>query len=537
MARRRASRWRKLQLWGLLGLATAFLGTVAFWVDWDPLPVLATLGGILLLVHVPGKSVSLVREYMMRDITDPLRYALTSYRVDDPLLWFNTMTDKLSSPSEDHDVRTAVGFDHLHNVFEEIRPLYIAIDGSERRVGFVGDFNPMHLPVWLRMMLLPDLCGLNINGVRRWKFYFAKASKPHYLTLKSGWEPGATIAFEPLGTAPELGRWLKAYPQIKALLGGDFKLIYYRDSGKVQLEWLDGKDGAGVFHEWISDSLLKFTDPIPKADTVAVAEETFDMLPYEPLPFIPAAQPAGHLARGWLYFGDQFLDRHAGGHWLKIEDLTHFLVMGTSGFGKSVFLNQVLQGVHYNLAHFDQVLLVDLKGGVELFPYQRLGRQFRVVYQLEDLPAVMSGLVATIRDRLERMRGQGVRMWPGPKTLLVIDEYAQIQLAPETSKEERQKKQELLADLNKISMLGRAAGVLIWAQLQKGTTDVMDSSFRANLASQVCFKVPNKLTAAGMFGSTDELLVDPVKLPKGRFVLFDAGKGETYYLQARVVRQ
>jgi hypothetical protein len=86
-------------------------------------------------------------------------------------------------------------------------------------------------------------------------------------------------------------------------------------------------------------------------------------------------------------------------------------------------------------------------------------------------------------------------------------------------------------------MLGRAAGVLIWAQLQKGTSDVMDSSFRANLASQVCFKVGNKLTAAGMFGSTDELAVDPVKLPKGRFILFDASKGETYYLQSRVVQQ
>ena len=405
--------------------------------------------------------------------------------------------------------------------FEAIRLRYVPWDGSERHPNFFHNFNPMTLPLWLRFALMPDLCGLNVGGVRRWRLRYIQDT------------PGlpSFAEYEPLSVAPELARWPKIAPQIQALFG--LYVQFNQDThGNVDVYFSQtAGERDGQFLTWVPDSALALDGE--------GATETADMLPYEPLPFVPTPflqdGSGGHLMDGWVYFGDQFLDRQAGGHWLKIEDLTHFLVMGTSGFGKSVFLNQMLQGVRHNLSRFDQVLLVDLKGGVELWPYQALGAEFRVVYRFEDLAQWITALVTTIEDRLDLMRERGERNWSGKKTLLVIDEYAQIQLSPEASKEQRQAKQELLANLNKISMLGRAAGVLIWAQLQKGTSDVMDSSFRANLASQVCFKVPNKLTAAGMFGATDELMVDPVKLPKGRFILFDASKGETYYLQARVI--
>lgn len=521
LARRRRGRRFNRYVIALGGLAAALLLLVlAYRVQWNPLPVLALVGVMALLLHMPGKVYGELTRFLT-DVSpvDPREWARTRWwGKEDPFLVVIETEEQRAQMTLDLD---------------EIRSMFVPVDGSDRRPDFNREFNPMRLPVWLRLVLLPDLCGLNVGGVRRWRVRIGRPGNNDTAYPWTGPEgmywatEGTYITFEPLNTAPELVRWTKAYLQIRYLLGFDVCFEYLEGSGAVNLRVL-AEEMPGEFRQWLPDTLMRVADDEDE-------QETRDMLPYEPLPFVPEVHPVGHLAEGWLYFGEQFVDRTKGGHWLKIADMTHFLVMGTSGFGKSVFLNQMLQGVAFNRGMFDQVVLVDLKGGVELWPYQALGEQFRVVYRLDDLPALVAGLVQAIEGRLEEMREKGWRNWQGGKTLLVIDEYAQIQLSPEGTKEERQRKQAMLADLNKISMLGRAAGVLIWAQLQKGTSDVMDSSFRANLASQVCFKVPNKLTAAGMFGSTDELMVDPVKLPKGRFVLFDASKGETHYLQARVI--
>lgn len=455
----------------------------------------------------------------------------------DPLSEFELM---LSNPllrtlycrSTEYDPKADMSA-HLVRKVAGLRPFFVPIDGSDKLDTF-NHVPPVSLPVWMRLVLLPDFIGLNEGGRQLWAFSppvlgmtHSEDRVPRYFV-----GPGEVYSFKPYGHAPDIAAWERAYPRIKYLFNGaKFTFQYNARFGEVDMmTWAEGSPEGrfvGAFPQRAG---------VDAATQIVPAEDLPEALPYAPLPFKDDPHPNGHVADGYLYLGDQFLDRAKGGHWMKISDMNHTLVMGTSGFGKSVFLNQLLQGIAYNRHTFDQVVLVDLKGGVELWPYQARGDQFRVVYRFDDLGPLVAELVGTIEQRLESMRLNGQRMWPGGKTLFVVDEYAQIQLSPEATKEERQKKQELLANLNKVSMLGRAAGVLIWAQLQKGTTDVMDSSFRANLSTQICFKVPNKLTAAGMFGSTDELLVDPVKLPKGRFILYDASNGETHYLQARVVQ-
>ena len=465
---------------------------------------------------------------------DPEEWARDTFGTSDPFVYWeqwklrSTQHHTFTQDSEELDDDRAHRV--LQEALEQIRPCFVDVDGSARRGDFNHIFNPVRLPMWLRLALLPDLCGLNVGGVRRWRLRQAHIAQTREERREYGYESeDICFVYVAMSTAPELARWEKAYPQIRALLGFDVHYDYLADAGVVHVvrhrQWMEHRPGE--FVGWVSDGALQVVGEDE--------QEAPDMLPYEPLPFVPEAHPVGHLAEGWLYFGEQFVDRTKGGHWVKVKDLNNTLVMGTAGFGKSVFLNQMLEGVFFNQALFDQVLLVDLKGGVELWPYLKRGDHVRVIKDFASLAAPIAELVAEVDRRLEVMREEGHRMWPGPKTILVIDEYAQIQISPETTKEERQYKQELLTNLNRLSMLGRAAGVVIWAQLQKGTTDVMDSSFRANLANQVCFKVPNKLTAAGMFGSTDELMVDPVKLPKGRFIFYDATNGETHYLQARMI--
>lgn len=239
---------------------------------------------------------------------------------------------------------------------------------------------------------------------------------------------------------------------------------------------------------------------------------------------------ASHLVDGGITIGCRYDTKKP--HVISMRDMTHMLVMGISGMGKSVFLNQVMQGVLYNMRYVEACYLVDLKGGVELFPYAERNRRISVVYRYEGLSQLVRDLVAKMYQRLDDMRQRGVKMWDRGLIFFIVDEYSQIQLFQPTTKAQKDAHAQLLADLNSLSMLGRAAGVKIIAQLQKGTTDVMASSFRNNLQSQVCFRVRDNLTAAGMFGSIDNLPVGALTLKRGDFIMYDDACGQTFHARA-----
>lgn len=221
---------------------------------------------------------------------------------------------------------------------------------------------------------------------------------------------------------------------------------------------------------------------------------------------------------------------------LSVQDVPHLLVMGTSGFGKSVFLHQLVsQFVRCSRDTVAGVLLVDLKGGVEFRGYQDTDPRVHTVWRFDDVVSAVADLVKLMETRLAEMVEKRWRTYKGGRVFLLVDEFAQIQLYPVEGKEGRQVHERLLANLNRLSMLGRAAGIVLVAAIQKATTDVMDSSFRANLQGQVCFRVANRLAAASMFGTVDDLKFDPVALPRGRFIFYDPTIGATRYLQAHVV--
>lgn len=248
------------------------------------------------------------------------------------------------------------------------------------------------------------------------------------------------------------------------------------------------------------------------------------------------ADEGGTLRDGWVYFGDKYAE-DGSPYWVPVNKLTHFLVSGTSGSGKSVFLHQFLAGIAHNERHFQDVYLIDLKGGVELWRYEGTANGlFHVVYEYEKVIEMVDGLNDLMDERLNDMRERGLREWDGRKVLVVIDEFASLSYEVPEDKEGKATQQKMFARLSRLSSKSRAAGIILWAQLQKGTTDVMDSSFRNNLQSEVMFKMKNKLQAAQVFGSTDDLKVDPTRLRAGEFVMFDATRGEVVYLKSRQVR-
>lgn len=225
---------------------------------------------------------------------------------------------------------------------------------------------------------------------------------------------------------------------------------------------------------------------------------------------------------------------------VPLREIPHLLVVGTSGFGKSVFLHQLISQLvgeasqHTHPAEISSVILVDLKGGVEFDRYAAKNDKVQVVWRYDDVVAAVDQLTALMLERQVIMKDESRRNWPGGRIFFIVDEFAQIQLWPTLTADEKATHKRLIADLTRLSMLGRSMGIVLVVAIQKPTTDVMDSSFRGNLQGQVLFRVASRQLAATVLPSLDDAPVDPVTLKRGRCLFYNANTGITHRLQVHV---
>lgn len=318
----------------------------------------------------------------------------------------------------------------------------------------------------------------------------------HYDRLdfeKSDFAVGRYVYGQPR-SAIDIAHWRKSLPAINAYLGGEW-----------MVEPLDGT------------SLV-----------LTQLKELPSVMPFED----------EFLKMGEIFYG--FNVRTGERYYNDLEKIPHHMVVGQSGSGKSVFLNQIIASVLHNIDAFEKVYLVDLKGGVELAKYAPLHDALQLVDDYDDLPGLVAEIYQTLRNRLKEMRHTGETLYKGKHILFIVDEYAQINQFEPITKQEKENHKQLLSYLNRISQLGRATRITIWAQLQKATVDNISASFRNNLQTKICFKVHSNSDAATVFGNTDDLpgvasIGGFKNLAKGRFILSDDVNGERIYMQAAMM--
>lgn len=218
---------------------------------------------------------------------------------------------------------------------------------------------------------------------------------------------------------------------------------------------------------------------------------------------------------------------------VPFERLQHMLIAGVSGSGKSVFMHQLLCQL-VNAPEVEKMYLVDLKGGVEFNRYS--GSKVRVIWRYEDVVAVVDELVVLMDARQDEMRERGLQNWPGDRTFLVIDEYAEIQsdIDAACTPDEKRVAKRLSGNLVRIARRARALGIVLICALQKPTIDAIDSALRNNLSCRICLRVATRALAASMLDDLDELPIDPVGLRTGRYIYYDASRGVRRYVQAHV---
>lgn len=213
-----------------------------------------------------------------------------------------------------------------------------------------------------------------------------------------------------------------------------------------------------------------------------------------------------------------------------VECLTrmpHLLIAGSTGTGKSVLLNNILNSLLYIRSPKQlQLVLIDPKS-VELFPYKDLPHVLAPpVASVFDALALLERMVQEMKKRTAnlhvahvkniqeynlKMRTEGHAENQWPYIVIVIDEMADLVL---------QEKRAFTERMASISSMARAAGIHMIAATQRPSVDVLSGKVKVNFPARVAFRVPSQADsktilghkgAEGLLGRGDMFYISPEK--------------------------
>lgn len=173
---------------------------------------------------------------------------------------------------------------------------------------------------------------------------------------------------------------------------------------------------------------------------------------------------------------------------LDLAALPHLLVAGTTGSGKSVFLNSLLVELLRRRVNA-RYMLIDPKR-VEFAPYKPY---ISTVYvEQEDVVAGLEWLVRHMDERFELLERHNVRDIAAynldrpdddymPRIVLVVDELANLMLGRARDRIE--------LPLTRLAQMSRAVGIHLVLATQRPTVDVVTGLLKANIPARVSFAV------------------------------------------------
>ncbi len=176
---------------------------------------------------------------------------------------------------------------------------------------------------------------------------------------------------------------------------------------------------------------------------------------------------------------------------MNIEKLPHLLVGGTTGSGKSVFINSIITSLIYNYSNKDiKLFLVDAKR-TELKQFENIPHlQYEIAHDIQEVNLLLDFLIKTMYDRYKILESNNCKniqeynkihkhnKWS--YYICIIDELADLML---------QDKKNIELKICKLVQLSRASGIHLIVATQRPSTDIVTGLIKSNFSSRLCFKV------------------------------------------------
>jgi DNA segregation ATPase FtsK/SpoIIIE, S-DNA-T family len=180
-----------------------------------------------------------------------------------------------------------------------------------------------------------------------------------------------------------------------------------------------------------------------------------------------------------------------------VEDLAkmpHLLVAGSTGSGKSVFINSLIASILYKFSPKEvRMIMVDPKM-LELSIYEGIPHLLLPV--VTESPKAAQALKWAVREMMNRytlLASKNARSIdsynaiaeePIPYIVIIVDELADLMMV--SSKE-------VEASITRLAQMARAAGIHLVLATQRPSVDVITGLIKANFPARIAFKVASKI--------------------------------------------
>ena len=182
----------------------------------------------------------------------------------------------------------------------------------------------------------------------------------------------------------------------------------------------------------------------------------------------------------------------------RLKDLPHMLVAGSTGSGKSVFLNSLLISLLYQAGPEDlRMIIVDPKY-VEFNDYEGIPHMLlkNTISDVEKAIQALDFAVEEMNERYKMLKEFGCKNYDEylelpdiksktiekkPRILIVIDEIGDLMCS--------ENKKGLEKNIIVLAQKARAAGIHLVLATQRPTADVVTGNIKTNLPTRVAFKL------------------------------------------------
>ena len=179
---------------------------------------------------------------------------------------------------------------------------------------------------------------------------------------------------------------------------------------------------------------------------------------------------------------------------VDLASMPHLLIAGSTGSGKSVCLNCIINSLIYNL-HPEALrfILIDPKR-LELSVYDGLPHLERpVVTDVRDAEKLLGDAVLEMEDRYRRLARAGVRNINDynrrekeilPYIVIIVDELADMMMSGLSRMESL---------ITRLAQMARAVGIHLVLATQRPSVDVITGLIKANFSTRIAFQTATKV--------------------------------------------
>lgn len=246
--------------------------------------------------------------------------------------------------------------------------------------------------------------------------------------------------------------------------------------------------------------LRKVSPTVPEIEVLLRRSLVPDALAFEQLDL-------SALSPGEFYVGQssQGLER------LSLAKMTHMLVAGQTGAGKTQFLRQMMATVATQ-TRGSFLCLIDMKGGIDFQAFRDLPN-FEIATTYDQGDALLDRIIEIYEQRRDHILAKRKSHWnefsyselekepalagqPIGPLLVIVDELAELSKKA-TAKAAKSELQEKIATLARLS---RFTGIHLVLGTQRPDKGTIDMQSKDNLPTRICFSVPSVTASTLVLG-------------------------------------